>query len=540
MKASKGKQASAAALVTPTTFCNLTLDEQGGVSIRSTTLRSVEFFTKHAQNPQVQMLAVQILDSVVDCMHNYMSAETSRRETNAVLDFLQAMEQRQKVAFKGLAADAADCANSTVEQLQEGLEGVCAKLTAKTCEVGDKVLAKTCEVGDKILVKNTEIGDRLYLRSEDVVTRLAALQSGVDSIGGKVQQQVMALISTVDNAVRASVEKLNVDTIATMVSDSVRKWLQGEVDGLKEGQQTAAGCVRDLESRLRESILHVVSEPQAARHEHLLGMLQSLPAQMTHLCVQATAEACLGKDSEARERLAGNLAEMRVRLDEALAMQAREVLENKTAVTLVNNKVQHVIDNVARMWADTKERSIESKTIAATNLGQVPMVLKAVLNDTLKALETQSHNIKGVVYGTQLQLVKMERDLCDSLGTLQVLRKGADDVTCKVEALGQQFTVSQVKQANSQRIKGQVGESKLFDVLSERLTARDNYSIDTVNGQAHACDLNIKKLGCPDVRIECKAHGEQTGEKVDNWLPSSPRSLTSAAVSLSAHILAPV
>ncbi|MEW5314998.1 MAG: hypothetical protein WDW38_006455 [Sanguina aurantia] len=46
------------------------------------------------------------------------------------------------------------------------------------------------------------------------------------------------------------------------------------------------------------------------------------------------------------------------------------------------------------------------------------------------------------------------------------------------------------------------------------LTSREDFQVDLVCGQAHQCDISIKRLGHPEVRVECKAHGEQTGEKV--------------------------
>lgn len=384
-------------------------DNEGGVSIRSTSPRTVAFFERHAGDPDIVTLAAQILDTVVECVHGCMSAGVGRHETSAVLEYLHGMERRQQ------------------------------------------------------------------LRMEQSMASVST-----------------SLVTNVENAIHASVEKLNVHAISTLVSSAVREWLQAEVDGLKQGQV-------DLETRLRDVVVHMIAEPQTARHEHLVGMLNSLPT----LLARDVTEVCLGKDSDARERLTERLGDLRVRLDEALTVQAREVQANKTAVSFVTDRVQHVIEDVARLCVDSKER-----------IGQVPSLLKAVLNDTFKELEAQSLQVRTLVCSTQQQLIKMERDLCDSLGTLQVLRKGADDVTARVDAIGHQMTVSQVKHANNTRSKGQQGELRLCDLLSERLTTRENYLIDTVNGIAHACDINIRRLGFPDVRVESKAHGEGTGEKV--------------------------
>lgn len=504
MKGSKHKPSPPTAASKPQEIISpVTLDSDNGVTIRSTTLQTFEFFNRHAKDQDVGMIAVKILDTVVECMHNCMSAENSRRETSAVIDLLHNMERRQRLLMDGISMDALESASNTVDEIRN-------HMVLKT----DEIKALTTITGDKVLGKVAEVGERVADKANDIAAKLALVQSSVESIGGKVQQHMMTLISTVDNAVRASVEKLNVTTIASMVSAAVREWLQTEVNGLKGGQAAAAIAIKELEGRVRDVVTHMVVEPQSTRHEHLMGMLNSLPAQVSQMCTAATAEACTGRDTDARERLSEKVAEMRVRLDEALATQSREVLDTKTAVSTVTERVQHVIDDVARMWADSKERSNELKSAAAAQMGQVPTLLKAVLAETFKELETQSHTVKTLVYSTQQQLVKMERDMCDTLGSLQVLRKGADDVTSRVDAIGHQLTVSQTKHTTNTHEKGRRGETKLFDLLSEKLTARENYTIETVNGTAHACDINIRRLGFPDVRVESKAHGELTGEKV--------------------------
>lgn len=326
------------------------------------------------------------------------------------------------------------------------------------------------------------------------------LHASVESIGGQVQQHVMSLIVAVEHAVRASVEKLNVGDIATTVSSAIRGWLQDEIDVLKGGHVASAVGVRDLETRVRDVVTHMVSVPQSARHEHLVGMLTGLPAQVSMACARATTE----------DRLPDRLAEMRTRLDDALATQARDVLDTRAAVALLTERVQQVVDSVQRSWADAKERSVEQRASASQSMDQVPAMVRSVLNEALRDLEAKSRHVETLVQGTQQQLLKIERDVCDSLGSLQVLRKGSDDVTARVDSLGHQLTVRQ----SSTRDKGQQGESRLLDLLTERLTARQNYSIDIVSGIAHACDMNIRRLGYPDVRVESKAHGEQTGEKV--------------------------
>lgn len=98
--------------------------------------------------------------------------------------------------------------------------------------------------------------------------------------------------------------------------------------------------------------------------------------------------------------------------------------------------------------------------------------------------------------------------------TLNALQRGSDEVSSRVERLQETVVVAQARQSSSQCVKGKAGEHRLVDLLGERLTSREDFQVDLVCGQAHQCDISIKRLGHPEVRVECKAHGEQTGEKV--------------------------
>lgn len=428
---------------------HVTLDSDGGVSVRSTKPCTVEFLSHHAaHDDEVAWSAVHILDTFVECMNK--SGRVSQRETTDIVECLRNMERRQKL-------DSAQLASHTVMELAQKIE-----------QTGNTVMAHTTDARDQI-------------------------------------------IFSVDGAVRASVEKLNVGTIAAMVSGAVREWLLVEVNCLKQGQITAATSQRDLEGRIRDVVTDIVSQPQVVRHEHLISMLTGLPAQVSQMCAKATTDAFVGKENDVRTSLSDKMSDLRFRLDEALAVQSREVRETRSAVCAVTDKVQH---DLARLLSEGKEREGELKSVAAAQLGYVPALLKATLNDTFKVLETQSQDVKTLVYSTQQQLMRLERSMTESLGSGKVLQKSTDELSTRVNSLGVTLTISQVKQSTSNHAKGQRGESEMHELLCGRLTARDNYSIETVSGISHACDMNIKRVGFPDVRVEVKAHGEHTGAKV--------------------------
>ena len=57
------------------------------------------------------------------------------------------------------------------------------------------------------------------------------------------------------------------------------------------------------------------------------------------------------------------------------------------------------------------------------------------------------------------------------------------------------------------------GEARLQELLSEQLTVREGYTVDVVAGQAHSCDLVVRRSGHPDVRIESKVYTDKVGAK---------------------------
>jgi hypothetical protein len=58
--------------------------------------------------------------------------------------------------------------------------------------------------------------------------------------------------------------------------------------------------------------------------------------------------------------------------------------------------------------------------------------------------------------------------------------------------------------------EGVVGEQRLYEMLVETLPMREGYEVEMSSGQADS--MVIRKSGFQDVRVECKAYGEQVGK----------------------------
>jgi hypothetical protein len=136
-----------------------------------------------------------------------------------------------------------------------------------------------------------------------------------------------------------------------------------------------------------------------------------------------------------------------------------------------------------------------------------PLVIKGVLGDLVHDLEKQTSNISYVVSNIQ-------KDISFHTTNLALIKSSSDDLKVKVDSLDKQLLTKQTKENNSNSHKGSVAEETLFNLLCEKLMTRDGFCVSKVNGISHSCDILIQRDDFPDIRIESKAHGQYTGEKI--------------------------
>ena len=447
----------------------LTVEAGESVTLRSTTRRTVDFFSRHAGNDEMGVLAEQMMDMLVDWLTRWESAgeaEAQRRDAGAVIEYLRGMEARQAIVVSAEV----ERGGETVKSALMGVEVAMAENAKKVCAMQESASAK--------------------------------MESKVDGIEGKMQGQMLGLITSVEAAVRGSVERLNADVLAMKVSDTVKEWLQVDIESVKAGQVTAREAMGALERVLRMELAQQVTDPMRRQGEAIAAQLTALPG----LC-----EAARGaRDAETDAKL----TEVRQRLGASIEAQAESVSSLKAIVVEVSGKVGTVIGDIERMCGEGKERSVEQRTAMHWHAEHVPRMVKGVMSEALKEVEQQTSVVRAAVSGVQQELVSLTRDMADNKGSMCVLRKVTDDALARLEALSHQVTVWHTRSACNQKAKGQEGETRLYELLSDKLTMRDGYDVEVVSGTSHACDISIKRLGYPEIRVENKAHGLGTAEKV--------------------------
>ena len=169
---------------------------------------------------------------------------------------------------------------------------------------------------------------------------------------------------------------------------------------------------------------------------------------------------------------------------------------------------QELLDSMSKQKMDTSEllRTIKSlnehQTLTiSSRLEQLPQInlkmcdLKTNL-ETIKDKIDISKVVESTIGKTNESLVYAMKSVSDQVSSM----------TNKVD------TFSTLR--NTTRFKGEEGEKGLHEVLENNLSLRDGYTITDTKSIPHSCDMVVQRTGYPDIRIESKAHGRDTGENV--------------------------
>ena len=158
---------------------------------------------------------------------------------------------------------------------------------------------------------------------------------------------------------------------------------------------------------------------------------------------------------------------------------------------------QELLDSISRQKIDTSEILSSFKSLndnqtltISSRLEQLPQI-----NLNLEIIKDKI-DISKVVESTNESLVYAIKSVSEQVSSM----------TNKVD------TFSTLR--NTTRFKGEEGEKGLHEVLENSLSSRDGYTITDTKSIPHSCDIVVQRTGYPDIRIESKAHGRDTGENV--------------------------
>jgi hypothetical protein len=179
----------------------------------------------------------------------------------------------------------------------------------------------------------------------------------------------------------------------------------------------------------------------------------------------------------------------------------------KTVCVALSQKTTSGVDDFMHClepWGKRMLESISSRKIDTSDVTRVLLDMKSELGSgnvlaKLEDLKERMDLTKAIDAG----LKRNDETVLHNMGSMH---KSIDTLSLRVESL--------VSVRNTTRYKGEEGEAGIMSILECKLPIREGYEIFETKSKPHNCDILVKKTGFPDVRLEIKAHGRDTGECV--------------------------
>lgn len=334
-------------------------------------------------------------------------------------------------------------------------------------EMEKRLEDRSSKLGDVINVTKSELIQEIKCSSKviDVVTGhyniLRSEMLGLESrIKDSLSEKVRAMIMNINEMVSASLGRLNMESLSNTFGvqfDSMRS---------------------DIRFVVEESI------------ERYQGQVKDEVEKATKAIMQQNTDI---------------LDEIRDIVDKGDMEVYDEVIKNTTkVVNVLSDKVskaeKDIHDNVVKALSrirENKEVSSTQHTSLVSEMKSIPMLVKGTLSKSMNKLE---------------RLDQIEQDvkiILQEYPLMKVIKSEIDKMMSRVEEMSKQLLSKAVKEENNSSLKGHEGERRLLEGLSEHLLCRDGYRVENVSGQAHECDLVIRREGHRTIRIESKVYKEK-------------------------------
>lgn len=186
----------------------------------------------------------------------------------------------------------------------------------------------------------------------------------------------------------------------------------------------------------------------------------------------------------------------------------------KTVCVALSQKTMSDVDdfmNCLEPWGKKMLETISSRKIDTSDVTRVLLDMKSELGSEkvlakCADLGTKIENLKERMDLTKAIDAGLKRNDEAVLHNMGAMHKTIDTMSLRVENL--------ISVRNTTRYKGEEGEAGIMSILECKLPIREGYEIFETKSKPHNCDILVKKPGFPDVRLEIKAHGRDTGECV--------------------------
>jgi hypothetical protein len=207
-------------------------------------------------------------------------------------------------------------------------------------------------------------------------------------------------------------------------------------------------------------------------------------------------------------------------------METCEAVLKTVCVALSQKPTSDVNDlmNCLEPWGKKMLETISNRKIDTSDVTRVLLDMKSEIGSgkvlaKLEDLKERMDLTKAIDAG----LKRNDEAVLHNMGSMN---KAIDTMSLRMENL--------ISVRNTTRYKGEEGEAGIMSILECKLPIREGYEIFETKSKPHNCDILVKKTGFPDVRLEIKAHGRDTGECVRS---NEVKRFETDLISLNDHVI---
>jgi hypothetical protein len=182
-----------------------------------------------------------------------------------------------------------------------------------------------------------------------------------------------------------------------------------------------------------------------------------------------------------------------------IAMSKKPSIDSDEFMNRLNPWGKKIVDTISSTKIDTSD-------VTRILLDMKKEIGTVKFDEFFTLLGSKIDNLKDKIDLTKFidnGLKRSDEAVLHNMGSIQ---KTVDGINSRLEQFG--------SVRNTTRYKGEEGELGIITVLECKLPLREGYEIIETKSKPHNCDILVKKTGFPDVRLEIKAHGRDTGEYV--------------------------
>jgi hypothetical protein len=189
----------------------------------------------------------------------------------------------------------------------------------------------------------------------------------------------------------------------------------------------------------------------------------------------------------------------------SICLACEQNLSNESQNDILTQRLNvfkgELIECIGSQKFDTSDIMSTMKTMNEHNILSISSKL-----EQLPHISNKIDDVNNKIDMTKVIETRINHNNDSLVQTLNTIKSSQDQMANKIDT----FAVVR----NTNRFKGEEGEKGIINILENKLHTRDGYTIHEVKTIAHSCDILIKRDGFPDIRIESKAHGRDSGDSV--------------------------